>query len=69
MSSVTIRVWNGPTVCGVFTVSPTGLSTIGAVGAASNSTRVDVEIDPWANLVVDNRPEHACPVSIRYEGD
>lgn len=38
---------------------------VGAEGGASNSTRVDIEIDPWAHLVVDNRDEFAHPVSIR----
>ena len=66
-SSVTIRVWQGCTVVGVFGVSLSGHSSIGAVGAAANSTRVDIELDPWANLVVDNRTDHPVPVSIHAE--
>lgn len=65
--SVTIRVWKGRTVVGLFTVSPTGHTSYGAVGGASNSTRADIELDPWANLVVDNRPQFSTPTSIRAE--
>ena len=45
-TSVAIRVWDGCTVVGVFTVSPTGHTSIGAVGGASNSTPIDIELDP-----------------------
>lgn len=65
--SVAIRVWKGCTVVGVFIVSPTGHATIGAVGGAGNSTPIHIELDPWANVVVDNRPQCSTPVSIRGE--
>lgn len=68
-TSVAIRVWDGCTVVGVFTVSPTGHTSIGAVGGAGNSTPIDIELDPWANLVVDHRAEYAHPVSIREGHD
>lgn len=60
----TIRVWHG---CQVVGVSDTGSFFIGAVGGASNSTHVDIEIDPWSNLVVDRRAEYPVPVSIRED--
>lgn len=69
MNSVTIRVWKGCVVREVLTVSDTGMSSVGAVGGASNSTKVDIEIDPWNYLVVDHRVDHPVPVSIRYEGE
>jgi len=65
---LTIRLWHGRTVVGVFGVDDTGSFSIGARGGASNSTQVDIELDPWSNLVVDNRAEHPVPVSIR-EGE
>lgn len=64
---VTIRVWHGCTVRQVLTVSDTGSSVIGGVGGAGNSTHADIELDPWANLVVDHRVEYPTPTSIRYE--
>lgn len=63
----TIRVWHGCRVVGVFGVTDTGSFSIGAVGGAGNSTPVDIEIDPWENLVVDHRVEHPVPVSIRED--
>lgn len=65
MRQVTIRIWNGNTVRGVFTVNPHGgYSTPGAVGGAENSSKVDVELDPWKGLIVDHRVEHPMPLSI-----
>jgi hypothetical protein len=55
MGEVNIRIWNGCKVVTVLTVSDQGYSSIGAVGGASNSTKVDVELDPWAGLIVDHR--------------
>lgn len=69
MGSVTIRIWDGPTVCSVYSVSATGNSSIGAVGGAGNSTRVDIELDPWAGLIVDHRAEYPHPVSIRRDDE
>jgi hypothetical protein len=68
MSEVTIRIWDGCVVRHVFSVSTHGSSTIGAISGAANSASVDIELDPWNNLVVDHRAEHPCPVSIREEG-
>jgi hypothetical protein len=65
MSQVTIRIWNGCTVRQVISVSDTGSSTIGAVGGAGNSSKVDIELDPWNNLIVDHRAQWPVPVSIR----
>jgi hypothetical protein len=62
--SVTIRVWDGSTVKAVFTVGATGSSWIGNPGGAENSTKVDIELDPWAGLVVDHRREWPAPVGI-----
>jgi hypothetical protein len=68
VSGVTIRVWNGETVCGVFTVGDMGGSSfIGAVGGAANSTRADIELDPWAGLIVDHRIKWPTPAPIRGE--
>jgi hypothetical protein len=65
----TIRIWNGNKVVQVVAVSDTGSSTIGATGGAGNSTQVDIELDPWAGLIVDNRAPHPHPVSIREEDE
>jgi hypothetical protein len=67
MSEVTIRIWDGCTVRYVFSVGPTGSSTIGGAGGAANSTRPDIELDPWARLIVDGRAEWPRPVSIVEE--
>lgn len=66
---VTIRVWDGPTVRGVIHFSNGGSAWSGAVGGAENSTKVHIELDPWAGLIVDHRAEWAEPVSIRVTGD
>lgn len=50
----TIRVWHGCKVVGLVSFSDTGSSHTGAVGGAANSTVVDIEIDPWAGLIVDH---------------
>lgn len=61
--NVNIRIWNGCRVVGVIGVDESGASTSsGAAGGAANSARVDIEIDPWANLLVDNRPAHFTPI-------
>ncbi len=49
-----IRVWNGCKVVGLIEVSDDSFSSIGTVGGAGNSTRVDIEIDPWRSLIVDH---------------
>lgn len=51
-----IRVWDGCTVKYVLDVGRDGSSaSLGGAGGASNSTKVDIEIDPWAGLIVDHR--------------
>lgn len=59
MSAKTIRIWRGNEVLQVVTVSQGGSSSIGAVGGASNSTKVDIEIDPFAGLIVDHSTGNA----------
>lgn len=64
---VSIRIWNGCTVVALFTVFEGGYTAQGAVGGAGNSSPVDVELDPWNNLIVDRRVKWPFPVSIREE--
>lgn len=54
MGEFNIRVWHGCKVITVIGVSDTGHSSLGPVGGAQNSTKVDIEIDPWAGLIVDS---------------
>lgn len=61
---VTIRIWDGCTVKAVFSIGETGSSWNGSPSGAGNSTRPDIEFDPWAGLVVDHRQKFASPVSI-----
>jgi hypothetical protein len=65
-----IRIWDGCSVRFVLDVDRNGGSAgIGAVGGAGNSTKVDIELDPWAGLIVDNRTQGG-PVSWQsYEKD
>ncbi len=61
-----IRVWNFQTVVGVLSVGKDGGSAwIGPAGGASNSTKPDIEFDPWAGLIVDHTRDHPVPVSTR----
>lgn len=64
---VTIRIWNGCKVNMVLTVHNDGHTTSGAVGGAECSTSVDIELDPWAGLIVDNRAEFPAPVLIKED--
>jgi hypothetical protein len=55
MSSKTIRIWDGCKVVGLLTVGQSGGSAFqGPTGGAANSSKPDVEIDPWAGLIVDH---------------
>lgn len=57
----TIRIWKGATVVALVTVDGNGSSAYsGAAGGASNSTKVDIEIDPWVGDIVD----HAAGVGV-----
>lgn len=62
---ITIRIWQGSRVCLLLSVGADGHATMGAVGGAGNSTQVDIELDPWAGLIVDNRAGHPHPVHIQ----
>lgn len=55
MTTKTIRIWNGCQVVGLLSVGQDGGSAFqGPTGGASNSSKPDVEIDPWAGLIVDH---------------
>ena len=60
----TFRVWNGCKVVGLLTVTAESSTFSGATGAAADSTPVDIEIDPWAGLIVDHGV-HRSPVNFR----
>lgn len=61
----TIRIWNGCKVVLLLTVSDAGgYSTSGAVGGAANSAQADIDLDPWAGLIVDHSTENP-PVGYR----
>ena len=65
-----IRIWDGCTVRFVLDVDRNGSSsTLGAAGGASNSTKVDIEIDPWAGLIVDHRVPGGPVAWQSYEKD
>lgn len=62
-----IRIWDGCKVIQVVSVRNNGSSTtIGSVGGAENSIKVDIELDPWAGLIVDHSVEKS-PVRYREE--
>lgn len=61
-----IRIWNGCTVIAVLAVKPDGGTTQFTAGGAANSTTVDIEIDPWAGLIVDHMA-NISPVLFREE--
>ena len=63
-----IRVWQGCKVVLVLCVGESGYSTSGATGGAENSTQVDIEIDPWAGLIVDHSTRNG-PVTYRDPGE
>ena len=54
MAPKAIRIWNGCKVVQVVVAEDGAISTLGAVGGANNSTKIDIEIDPWAGLIVDH---------------
>lgn len=61
----TIRIWDDNKVVAVVAVDQRGGSTwLGAVGAANTSTYPDIEIDPWAGLIVDHSAQRS-PVDFR----
>jgi hypothetical protein len=51
----TIRIWDGCRVVGLISIGQDGGSVFqGATGGAENSSKPDIEIDPWAGLIVDH---------------
>lgn len=64
MSEKVIRIWRGCRVVQIVAVSESGSSVMGATGGAHNSTTVDIEIDPWAGLIVDHSARRS-PVDFR----
>lgn len=59
MSTKVLRIWSGCAVVGVFSVNQDGGSvSLGRVGGAGTSTKVDIEIDPWAGLIVDHSTDN-----------
>lgn len=67
MSEKVIRIWDGCRVVQVVAVGKTGSSTLGSTGGAENATKVDIEIDPWAGLLVDHSAADS-PFMFRDEG-
>ena len=64
MSEKVIRIWHGCRVVQVVAVTESGSSIMGATGGAHNSIAVDIEIDPWAGLIVDHNAPNS-PVDFR----
>jgi hypothetical protein len=66
MSDVTIRIWNGRKVVQIVTVGQDGSSsTVGAAGGAENGAMPQIEIDPWAGLIIDHSAASTTPVGFR----
>lgn len=61
-----IRIWNGCKVLQVICVSDDSSASLGSTGGAGNSTKVDIEIDPWAGLIVDHSVRNP-PFSFRED--
>lgn len=63
----TIRIWRGCTVVNLISISDNGsISWSGPVGGAENSGKVDIELDPWAGLIVDHSTSNP-PMDFREE--
>jgi len=61
----TIRIWNGCKVAALIDVDESGgVTASGPTSGAHNSARVDIEIDPWAGLIVDHSVRRS-PVDFR----
>jgi hypothetical protein len=51
----TIRIWSGCRVIAILDVGENGgTSLVTNTGGASNSSTPDIELDPWAGLIVDH---------------
>lgn len=59
----TIRIWNGCVVIAVISVDETGYS-VQEVGGAGSSLTTDIELDPFAGLIVDHSARRS-PVDFR----
>lgn len=67
MSRKTICIWDGCTVVMVVEVDQNGGSTsVGPAGGAGNSTQPDIDIDPWAGLIVERLAKRS-PLYFRQE--
>lgn len=61
---ITIRIWEGCKVRQVITLTPNSSSSFSNTGGAENSTKVDIELDPWFGYIVDHRAQYPSPVAI-----
>lgn len=62
---ITIRIWKGCQVKMLFTIGDNSSSTVGAVSGAECASQPDIELDPWAGLIVDRRVDFPAPVLIK----
>jgi hypothetical protein len=63
-----IRIWNECVVVANISVTPdgSGMSVGSVAGGAGNGMRPDIEIDPWAGLVVDHSEHSTGPTPIGW---
>lgn len=62
----TIRIWDGCKVVCVVEVTHTGYSVVGSTGGAGSSSNPEIELDPWAGLIVDHSVSRS-PVAFREQ--
>ncbi len=62
-----IRIWNGCRVVHVLDLNEGSSVTSGAVGGAELGGATDIELDPWAGLIVDHRTDIQTPVNFLIE--
>lgn len=60
----TIRIWDGCKVVCVVEVTHTGYSVVGSTGGAGSSSNPEIELDPFAGLIVDHSTPNS-PVDFR----
>jgi hypothetical protein len=65
----TLRIWNGCKAIALVIVGEDGGMSVTAAGGAGNSTIVDIEIDPWAGLLVEHGLTGSPVVWRAVEGD
>jgi hypothetical protein len=69
MAEKIIRIWNGCMVIAMISVDTDGgTSLITRTGGAGNSTNADVEIDPFAGVIVTHEAD-VSPIAYREERD